>query len=58
MGKLMEVPSPSPVPASCSAPVWGKDPAWKEEQSLLHALHTSWWQPHVHKHGIGIPGVC
>lgn len=37
MGRLMEVPSPSPVPASCSAPVWGKDPAWKEEQSLLHA---------------------
>ena len=36
MGRLMEVPSPSPVPASCSAPVWGKDPAWEQERSLMH----------------------
>ena len=35
MGRLMDEPSPSPVPASCSAPVWGKDPAWEQEQPLM-----------------------
>ena len=34
MGRLMEVPSPSSVPTSCSAPVCGKDPAWKGTPSL------------------------